>query len=344
MRFRFIYCLLLFIMLSSNGPLTAQENFIEDVMDAKEVEAKSSPVPAAQLPSFAADSSVTNVKTAPAEETCTYCGGKGYCEIAGERIPCPVCTVKGDSRQSDGDGNTAKENKAFPKTSSEERLPWDPAHAPSDPLPINRGAENQSSENVENNQQQVPESFESHDVSRPVSSANTLAVISSRLIPATSITLSTIWGNLPFAMQGAYHSTLYRGPGFSISIPNNWRTEKKPHEILGGTQHRYTAPDELSYIVVVTFPMEDDQDLAKYLEEKHVKLLSSFKNVSAQNVILGKRKGLACYYQGILLMRDVACNLFFTNYKNKGYMIYGLYFDRQGGLEVAQIVNSLRIY
>ncbi|MHC4870734.1 MAG: hypothetical protein ACYTFY_02715 [Planctomycetota bacterium] len=319
------------------GQTCAQSDFIEEIKDSGRAEKVSTPAAGRDLPGFAQDAVPAADKNVSSSDgkVCSYCGGSGVCEIAGEKITCPVCN--GTEAKETVPLRKEKDKKEFPKVKSEDRLPWDPAHAPSDPLPVKRGG------NAAAEKTKAPSSNRFRADNMPPA-GDRLVFISAREVPAGTVRLSTIWGNLSFASQGAYHSDLFRGPGFSISIPKGWRKEEKPHVVLGGTQHRYTASDGLSYIVVVTFPLNEEVDLSEFLQKKHVRLLSSFKNRSAQKVILGRRKGIGAFYEGILMMRDAACNLFFTRYKKKGYMVYGLYFDHEGGMQISQIINSLRIY
>ncbi len=290
---------------------------------------------------------VTTAKTAEernnSDNVCPYCGNKGYCEIAGEKIPCPVCNGKNNIKTntpSTIQPKPSKENKtnALPiTTKTEAYLPWEPANPPS--------IANKSHPQTNIKTKEATTKTEAIPTTNKLPpSGEQLLLLNTRDVSAAAVNLNTLWGTIPFARQNAYQSNLFRGPGFSISIPKSWKEEVKPYTILDGTQHRYTSPDGYNYIVVVVFPMIEDVDLANFLQSKHAKMLSSFKNKSARNVILARRRGLGCFYEGILLMRDVACNLFFTRYKKKGYMIYGLYFDRQGGLTVAEIMQSLRIY
>jgi hypothetical protein len=308
--------------------------------------------------------------------TCTVCKGKGYIEVGGQQMTCPRCggvsketssSSKTESATSNAavfsknetinnseakDQDTAGKDtkieyheiggelipvtvkntgtKKTAKTKEEKNLPWDPAHSPSKPLHfIHTKDEKNSRSNreVEDIKNYVP-----------------IKISSPKVVSAESIEFSTLWGRMPFARRGSYQYRTYRGPGFSIKIPTSWQEKVLPHEILGGTQHRYISNDGLTYLVVVTFSLENGSNLENYLAKKQVKLLSAFKNISMYNVVLGRKKGLGGLYQGILMMRDVNCHLFFTQHKGKGYMVYGLYFDHDGGISISSVLASLRIF
>lgn len=161
---------------------------------------------------------------------------------------------------------------------------------------------------------------------------------------AGNLRMATPWGEIPFTAPGAYQYKVDRGPGYRVHVPEAWTVKETRHRVLDGMQHRYADPTSLTRVVVATFPMEEETDPAAFLAEHQVELLSSFKPVEARRVVLGRRTGIGVYYQGILLMRDAACHLFFTQYKRKGYVAYGLYFDKRGGQRVAEILQSLRIF
>lgn len=164
------------------------------------------------------------------------------------------------------------------------------------------------------------------------------------LTPSSRFTFATPWGEMAFAQQEVYPHDQARGPAFMVKVPDTWSQRELKHEILGGLQHRYTAANGLERVVVVTFPLEEEIDFAAYLEEVQVRLLSSFKPLEYRRISLGRRSGLGAVYQGILNMRDVVCHLFVTRYKKKGYVVYGLYFDREGGERVSHVLHSVRIY
>lgn len=163
-------------------------------------------------------------------------------------------------------------------------------------------------------------------------------------VPSTDVTMDTPWGQLPFSRRVAFQHSTEEGPGFKVSVPVRWQRAVQKHPGLGGMQYRFVAPNELTRVVVVVFPMEEQVDLVDFLESKQTELLSSFKNVMARDMLLRGRKGLGAYYQGILLCRDAACHVFLGRHQSKGYLVYGLYFDREGGLDVAKILSTVRIF
>jgi hypothetical protein len=308
--------------------------------------------------------------------TCSVCKGKGYIEVGGQQMTCPRCggvskepanNSKTESASSNAtvfsrnktanhnenkDADTAEKGtkieyheiggelipvtvkntgtKNTVQTKEEKNLPWDPAHSPSKPLQFihtKDESNNRNNKEVEDIKNYMP-----------------LKISSPKVVSAESIEFSTLWGRMPFARRGSYQYRTYRGPGFSIKIPTSWQEKVLPHKILGGTQHRYISDDGLTYLVVVTFSLENGSNLENYLAKKQVKLLSAFKNISMYNVVLGRKKGLGGLYQGILMMQDVNCHLFFTQHKGKGYMVYGLYFDHDGGISISSVLASLRIF
>ncbi|MHC4883787.1 MAG: hypothetical protein ACYTGH_01735 [Planctomycetota bacterium] len=317
---RFALCLLLLLTGVVSGA---------DIADLRE-DALSNPTP--PKPPAAEAKEKAPVKPMPKEKpviteevTCELCGGSGYREIAGDQVPCAGCRGAGNREEKRPDPAPAANPAIIPVH------PWEPAVAP----PAPEGPKEVIDQKAI---QQILESNEKGLQLFPV----TLADIP--LAPATAIKFNTPWGAMPFALRDVYHHEPDRGPGFSAKVPRGWHMQKLKHNLLGGTQHRYTSPNGLSRVVVVIFPMAEAVDLPTFLAGVHVKLLSSFKLMEARRAALGRRSGIGVYYQGILLMRDAGCHLFLTRYKNKGYLAYGLYFDRPGGFEIARVMQSIRIF
>jgi hypothetical protein len=171
-----------------------------------------------------------------------------------------------------------------------------------------------------------------------------VVVADAPLAPASAFLVQTPWGELPFAEQGAYHREEIHGPGFTIKAPEGWRHSESKHPVIPGMQHRFTAPDGLTRVVVVVFPMTDEPNLAEYITGKQVQLLSSFKFRRARRISLARRTGVGVAYRGILFMRDAMCHLFLTDYMDKGYLVYGIYFDREGGESVGAVMHSLKVF
>ncbi|MFH0911293.1 MAG: hypothetical protein V1918_07325 [Planctomycetota bacterium] len=241
----------------------------------------------------------------------------------------------------------AQEEKAQTDEEAAASFPWEPAVLPNAAPAV--GEESRREPGKEPGRQlqpaAVPESPPQEEpASVPTAPGIRIRLADETIVPATEVAFATPWGETRFCREGVYQSASDEGPGFTVKVPAGWTTVTQPHALLGGIQHRYVAPDGLTRVVVVTFPMEKNEDLAAFLGERQVHLFSSFKNIAARNVVLARRKGLGCYLQGILFCRDAACHLFLTRYNAKGYLVYGLYFDPEGADAVGQVLNSVRIF